>query len=324
MNDEKHILDWLKERFGVEPVRIIEALKLSPSAQGYIQGALSEILLIKYLVDKGYEVHRIKEKPAGGFDEKKVGYKGDFLVTKNGDGRYYVIECKGLKTNSEFRQGSTDENDHQKKVTKGQAFNTLKKYISINKEETYKKGFGTYLVTKDMWQRKHPGKQFPEFKWNKETPGPDNADLSKYFKTSAELRKYIDSADETLLYESAFRSKNALYKVLQTHEPSSRIDPETGIHQAAPLVSDFSIMAVDLFQRTGEHEFVFMNPDKISHSPSSPNHLYQNYIIDVLIPGIKDDLAIKHPWYKDIDDCIAKTSPKTVNYDASQIDYREA
>ena len=84
------------------------------------------------------------------------------------------------------------------------------------------------------------------------------------------------------------------------------------------------MMAVDLFQRTGKHEFVFMNPDCISHSPTSPNHLYQNYIIDVLIPGVKDELDIKHPWYRNIDDCINKTNPKKVEYDATQIDYREA
>lgn len=98
---------------------------------------------------------------------------------------------------------------------------------------------------------------------------------------------------------------------------------ETGIHQAAPLVSDFSIMAVDLFQRTGKHEFVFMNPDTISHSPTSPHHLYQNYIIDVIIPGIKDTLNICHPWYDDINNCIKCTSPKIVEYDPTQIDYRE-
>lgn len=83
------------------------------------------------------------------------------------------------------------------------------------------------------------------------------------------------------------------------------------------------MMAVDLFQRTGKHEFVFMNSDCISHSPTSPHHLYQNYVIDVLIPGVKDEVNIRHPWYKSIDECIKKTNPKKVKYDPTQIDYRE-
>lgn len=62
----KKIIDWLDEQFNANPIQIVQALKLSPSAQGYINGALSEVLLIQYLENKGYEVLRIKEKPAGG------------------------------------------------------------------------------------------------------------------------------------------------------------------------------------------------------------------------------------------------------------------
>lgn len=40
----------------------------------------------------GYEVLRIKEKPAGGFDEKKVGYKGDFLIKKKGKSEYLLAK----------------------------------------------------------------------------------------------------------------------------------------------------------------------------------------------------------------------------------------
>lgn len=324
MEEEKKIFEWMREQFNVEPVQIIEALKLSPSAQGYIHGAISEILLIQYLVSMGYEVLRIKEKPAGGFDEKKVGYKGDFLIKKKEENDYYVVECKGLKTNSEFRGAETDEDDHVKKLSKDKAYNTLKKFINIDKNSIYMKGYNKYLVAKANWESKNPGKIFPSFKWDVNTPGPDNADLTPYFENLSALKKFIEDADDSLLYETAFRDKTALYKILQTHEPSDRTDLETGIHQAAPLVSDFSMMAVDLFQRTGKHEFVFMNPDVISHSPTSPNHLYQNYIIDVIVHGVKDEVCIRHPWYNNIDECIKKTNPKKVEYDASQIDYREA
>lgn len=315
-------IEWLESQYSVDYDTIIKALKLSPSAQGYIHGAVSEILLREYLCQKGYNVERIKEKPSGGFDEKKVGYKGDFLINKQDQNDYYVVECKGLKTNSEFRSGETNEK-HEKNLTKKQAYNFLKKFINIDKQKIYEKGLATYTKTKRAWENKNPGKIFPSFCWNLEHPGPDSVDLTPYFNNFEKLKSFIDSADEYLLSEISFRNRNGLYKVLQTHKPSERIDIYTNIKQAAPLKSDFSILAVDLFLRTGKHEFVFVNPEKISHSPSSPNHLYQNYIIDILIPGVKDDLDIKYPWYLDIDNCIIESKPKKVEYDLTQIDYRE-
>ena len=313
---------WIKRKFNVDIEVLIKALKLSPSAQGYIQGAISEILLIEYLKSPNFDILRIKEKPAGGYDEKKIGYKGDFLIKQHNSSNYYVIECKGLKTNSEFRTAKTSD-DHQKYLTKKQAFNALKAYINIDKNKIYNKGYSTYLKTKNKWEKDNPDKIFPKFNWDIETPGPNNADLTPYFNNIDTLKKFIDNSDIALLSEKAFRNNEGLYKVLQTHEPSDRTDVETNIHQAAPLSSDFSMMAVDLFQRTGRHEFVFMNPDTISHSPTSPNHLYQNYIIDILIPNIKDELCITHPWYNNIIECINSTNPKTVEYDSTQIDYRD-
>ncbi len=321
MNEENE--NWIKSKFDVDLDTIIHALKLSPSAQGYIHGALSEILLIDYLRKNNYNVQRIKEKPSGGYDEKRMGYKGDFIINKNGSDKYFVVECKGLKTNSEFRIAKTSKDDHMKYLTKNQAYNTLKSFIDIDKKSIYEKGLNTYLKAKEIWENSNSGKIFPDFNWSIENPGPNNVDLNKYFSNTDNLREFIDNADMELLSEKAFRNNRGLYKILQTHEPSNRTDTETNIHQAAPLASDFSIMAVDLFQRTHEHKFVFMNPDCISHSPTSPNHLYQNYIIDIIIPSIKDELTISHPWYEDINECIEKTTPKTVEYDETQIDYRD-
>lgn len=312
---------WLANNFGADIDTIVEALKMSPSSQGYIYGALSEIFLTRYLEKNGFEVLRIKEKPAGGFDEKKVGYKGDFLIKKHGTEEYYVVECKGLKSNSEFRSAQTEDN-HIKQLSYEQAYNVLKKYIAIDKERIYNRGLASYKRVKEAWERENH-KVFPEFRWDKRWPGPDNADLSECFGSVEELHDFVFNSDSRLLSENSFRNKKGLYKILQTHEPSDRTDECTGIHQAAPLVSDFSIMAVDLYLRTGKHEFVFMNPREISHSPSSPNHLYQNYIIDIIIPGKKDDLKIKRPWYSDIEECIRLTHPVTVEYDESQLDFRQ-
>ena len=312
---------WLYEKFRADGSTILESLKQSPSAQGYIRGALSEILLERYLKEEGYNVWRIKEKPSGGYNKKKDGYKGDFLVCKEGEDKYYVVECKGLKSNAEFYTSDTGS-DYTKAVSKKKASDTLKKFFNPDKDKIYENGKKAYEKAKKVWEDKNSGKSFPEFKWSKEYPGPDSVDLSGCFDDIKQLKQFIDGCDDTLLSETAFRENKGLYRILQTHQPTSRKDKETGKKQAGPLVSDFSIMAVDLYLRTGKHEFVFMNPDKIAHSPSSPNHLYQNYIIDIIIPGIKDELVIQHPWYIDINECISKTSPRTVEYDDSQLDHR--
>lgn len=153
-----NIEDWLSIQFGVSSDVILNALKMSPSSQGYIHGALSEILLKEYLESKKFEVFRIKEKPAGGFNEKKIGYKGDFLICKNKI--YYVIECKGLKTNSEFRSAETDEVAHSKKLDKKKAFNFLKKYINIDKMEIFQKGQIAYARAENKWKNKIQTKTF--------------------------------------------------------------------------------------------------------------------------------------------------------------------
>ena len=316
-----NIEKWIHDTFGCNTDDFISLLEMSPSSQGYIHGAASELELKKYLENLGYTVWRIKEKPSGGFDEKKEGYKGDFLI-KDGD-KYYVVECKGIKTNAEFRSGDTDE-EYTKNITRKQAICFLKKYINIDKEKIYNNGYSAYCKKKTEWEKKHPGKSYPPFKWSKDTPGPDSPDLSSVFSSESEIKKYVNGLSEDKFSVQAFRERRGVYVVMQTHKPSGRTDPETNENIAAPLISDFSILAVDLFQRIGEHKFVFVNPDTISHSPQYPNHLYQNYIIDIIIPGLKDNLSIRKPWYESIKDCIEKTSPRTVTYDDSQLDHRES
>jgi len=54
-----------REFFGVDLDILIDAIKTSPNAQGYLAGAVTEILLKKILESKGYKVLRIKEKWEG-------------------------------------------------------------------------------------------------------------------------------------------------------------------------------------------------------------------------------------------------------------------
>lgn len=310
--------DYLKH-FGVDERVFFEALKSSPSAQGYIAGAISEVLLKEYLEANGFEVIRIKEKPSGGNNAKNSEARGDFYIRKNDntEDKWLVIESKGLKSNSEFRGGKLDSADKVFKFLKNRVFNNDK-----TKETIYEKGFKTYQKAKEVWERKNPGHSFPEFKWNRDFPGAECYNLDGIWENVEDLKGWAFSLEEKAFSEEAYRSVEGAITILETHQPSKRIGIKTGIDQAAPLVCDFNIMSVDLYLRTGRHEFVFMNSDEISHSPTSPEHLYQNYIIDILIKEKKKSPIIQKPWYNDIDKCISETGPTYRPIDKTQIDNR--
>jgi len=308
---------YLSDLFGVQKEEFFEALKMSPSAQGYIIGAISELLLKRSLEKQGFEVIRIVEKPSGGNKAKNKEARGDFYIRQKGVSKdeWLVLESKGLKSNSEFRGGKLDSSN--------KVYNFLKRRVfDIDKDSVFEKGHKSYLRTKEGWLKNNSGKNFPKFNWDKDNPGPETYNLSNIWSDPDKLKKWVDGLHPDKFSEKYFRNLKGAISILETHQPSTRTDETTGITHAAPLIADFNIMSVDLFLRTGKHEFVFMNAADISHSPTSPNHLYQNYIIDILIPGLKDQLIIQHPWYSNIEDCIKQTKPTSRKIDKTQIDKR--
>lgn len=268
MQDE--IQEFIEKRFGVTTNVFLQALRSSPSANGYIMGAISELLLKQYLESLGYEVLRIKEKPAGGNNAKNSEARGDFYIRKKDETKneWLVIECKGLKSNSEFRGSKLDNKDKLFRFLKPLAFPK-----PDAKQKTYDKGLKAYTKTKEDWEKKNPNKTFPPFTWVLETAGAVNANLEGIWKTEQDLKTWIDNQPDEVFAEQAYRNVEGAIAILETHQPSKRIGEITQINQAAPLVKDFNIMAVDLFLRTGRHEFAFMNSEKISHSPTSPENL---------------------------------------------------
>ena len=115
---------FIETRFGVSEEVFLQALQSSPSANGYIAGAISELLLKQYLESLDYEVLRIKEKPAGGNNAKNSDARGDFYIRKQGNRKneWFVIECKGLKSNSEFRGSKLDNKTKVFRFLKSLAF----------------------------------------------------------------------------------------------------------------------------------------------------------------------------------------------------------
>jgi hypothetical protein len=310
---------YIAATFGCDTAEFLDALDNSPNSRGYILGAISEVELRRYLEAKGYEVVRIVEKPSGGNDAKNDEARGDFYVRKRGekDDAWLVVESKGLKSNSEFRGAKFDSRRKVLRFLRALAFPP-----PDWKKRTYDTGLKKYNRSKSTWENRHPGEHFPPFRWDLPCPGPLTCDLSGLWKTQSELDLYVASLPDGAFREDAYRGCKGAVAVIETHKPSRRVAPLTKIEQAAPLVSDFSILAVDLFLRTRRHEFAFVNPTTISHSPSSPEHLYQNYTIDVLVPGLKKRPRFAPPWFADFDDCVAKTKPGYRKMDKTQVDHR--
>ena len=312
---EKFIFD----HFGVSEELFLESLISNPSADGYIIGAVSETLLKHYLESNNFETVRIKEKPSGGNDAKNEEARGDFYIRKRGStyDEWLVIESKGLKSNSEFRGSRFDSPEKLIKYLKKLLFDP-----SRDNESIYQKGYAQYSKAKTEWEKKHPHKSFPPFKWTRDHPGPLSVNLDGIWKDLDDLTHWAKSLDKKAFSEKAYRNSEGAITVLETHKPSKRIGKLTGINQAAPLVNDFNILCVDLFLRVRKHLFVFANAEDLSHSPTSPEHLYQNYTIDILVPGRKNSPIINPPWFLDITDCINHAPIKYRKLDPSQIDNR--
>ncbi|RPI16397.1 MAG: hypothetical protein EHM58_12070 [Ignavibacteriae bacterium] len=310
---------YINEKFGIKEQVFLKVLKMSPGAEGYLLGSIGELLFKEYAESLGYDVFRIKEKPEGGNNAKSDDARGDFYIRKKDTEKdeWLVIECKGVKSNSEKRCGL---------IKIDNCINVLVKH-SIERdqhiESIYKSGINAYKDTKKKWQKKNRGKTFPDFNWNKNSPGAGIPDLNSLWKDKEEIKKWIESFSAGAFTEEAFWNLKAPVRLLQTHMPSTRVDLQTKIKSTGPLKTEFNILCVDLFLKTGNHEFVFANSTKLNHQKKSPNHLQQNYTIDILVElnNFKRNTLLD-PWFDNLDDCISKTNPQPRKLDKSQLDSR--
>jgi hypothetical protein len=310
--------EYIKSKFGIDEKRFLEVLQKSPGAEGYILGNLGEELFKEYANSIGYEALRIKEKPEGGNNAKSEDARGDFYIRKKGSthDEWLVVECKGVKSNSEKRSG----------LTKPSSCLTMLIKHSIDRakhvESIHKSGKLAYEKAKDDWENVHK-RSFPKFNWSKTNPGAGVPDLTGLWKNKNEIQKWLETFKASDFDEKSYWDLTAPMRLLQTHMPSTRIDAETKIKSTGPLVSEFNILCVDLFLKTGKHEFVFVNSTELNHQGKSPNHLQQNYTIDILTAkdGYKRHKLLK-PWYDDLALRIEETKPKYRKLDKSQLDGR--
>lgn len=319
-------IKWIKNKFGVSFSLFFKVLKQNKSADGYILGGIGEELFYKYAQKNKFDIYRIKEKPAGGNSAKSDEARGDFYIKPKeiSNDEWYVVECKSLKSNSEDRTVTGKDQDPETRRKKIIQF--LESY-STNREMTVLTHLRGYLKKYYSKKRKFVATiKYPKYTLNRNSPGAGIPDLSKLWKTKKEIEEWYDQFDEEEFSDEYFRKGEAPIKLLQTHMPSSRKDPATGIESTGPLRNEFSILCLDLFIKTGEHQLIFANSETLTTQSGSPNHLQQNYNIDILVKKKKKDkytsLKIEYPWFTNLRECIDKTSPRPRKLDLSQIDTR--
>jgi hypothetical protein len=243
--------------FGVEEEIVVEAILDSPNARGYIIGSISELLLRNALIAQGFKVLRIKEKWEG----PKI-HHGDFYISID-EKNWFVIESKGLKSNSEKWARSGEVNFYNKLVEK-----------------------------KSMT---------PEKIWFDLLP-----------------------RDQKLILQN--EKEQSSIRLCQTHMPSGKRtneNREDGRTQASPRFDEFHLLAVDMYTKTGKHDFVFAVSDELARSKKDNNHLLQNYFITLVMPSTLSPLIpFASPWTSDLSSLFSRLK-KPINVNEMQVDQRK-
>lgn len=110
-------------------------------------------------------------------------------------------------------------------------------------------------------------------------------------------------------------------KVIDTHFVSGR-GGKAGRAIATPRKDEFHVMALDLFLRTGRHEYIFARATDLEPATQDQAHLKQNYLIDILVPGVPGEVLLPPPWSRDFDE-IFRGLKKPVQESDRQVDDRQ-
>ncbi|MDM8555337.1 hypothetical protein QUF75_11450 [Desulfococcaceae bacterium HSG7] len=267
----------------------LEALKLSPNAQGYVSGSITELLLKKHLESLGYTIERIREKWAG---RKHPNHHGDFYF-KDKNGNWFVLESKGVKSNSE-------------KWHKLYNYDKLKKFLFSHHEKINWIDKNKEIELQiDNWIKNN----LPEFLKKYSETLYDYEEIIKYkspkrdtpkSKAIANLRKYSREQIDNMINT---RLKYLMHKikVLETHFVSGA-GGLSGRTQATPRKNEFNIISIDIFLRFTKHKFLFANPQNLESSGADVNHLQQNYIMGFVFN--EDELCLSDEWHNDFNEVL--------------------
>ncbi|HDR91402.1 MAG TPA: hypothetical protein ENN75_04035, partial [candidate division Zixibacteria bacterium] len=245
----------------------LEALRHSPNAQGYVSGSITELLLKKKLEEEyGFEVKRIREKWEG---RKQSRHHGDFYFRKPDSDLWYVIESKGVKSNSE-------------KWHKLYNFDNLKNFLIIHarkipwldRRRSDEQQVADWIYANLPMFRDEYSSNLYEYEEVQKYKSKRETDKTRAI---AALRSYTRDQINAML-EERLNYVMSKVKVLETHFVAGRSGSGDRT-QATPRKDDFNIIAIDIVLRYPEHKFLFANPQNLESSGDDSNHLKQNYIM---------------------------------------------
>ncbi len=289
MNIVKRLENFITKVFKTTLEVFLEALKLSPNAQGYVSGSITELLLKRYLESLEFVVERIREKWGG---RKHPNHHGDFYL-KDKNGNWFVLESKGVKSNSEkwHKLYNYDK-------LKSFLFTHKDKINWINKSEKAEQQI-------DKWIKDN----IPKFLGEYNDTLYDYEEIIKYKSPQRETKKSkaIDKLQDYSREEIAGMINDRLeylmnkVKVLETHFVSGA-GGLSGWTQATHRKDEFNLISIDIFLRFTEHKFLFANPQNLESSGADVNHLQQNYIMGFVLNN--NELCLSDEWSDNFDEVL--------------------
>lgn len=298
----EELRNYIFEKFKIDEATFLESLKLSPNSQGYVIGAITELLLKRHLENLGFEVKRIKEKWEG---DKHPNHKGDLYFKKIDTENWFVLESKGVKSNTED-------------------WNSLYNYDSL-------KNFLINYSNIISWIDNDADIEIQVVQWISENLPEfiENGIYSTRLYGYNEIRNYTIpvrntpkkaiiatlqgySRDEiNTLIEERVNYVQTKIKVLDTHLVSG-MSNNNGREQHTPRKDEFNILSVNIALRFNEHRFYFINPQNLDSSASNENHLQQNYVMGFVFSQEDGNLQLdlSDEWNDNFD-----TVYETLNHD---------
>ena len=311
MNIFKRLEQFVAKTFKTTIEIFFEALKMSPNAQGYVSGSVTELLLKNKLEVEGFEVKRIKEKWEG---RKHPNHYGDFYFRRPNE-FWFVLESKGVKSNSE-------------KWHKLYNYNNLRNFLYTHRDKI------DWIISTEPaepqiinWLKV----ELPEL--NEKTPDLyEYEEVQKYQLRNRETAKskaiaLLKSFSREEIQDKIHKRLNYVMskvRVLETHFVSG-VSTSNERTQATPRKDEFNLISIDIFLRYSEHKFLFANPKQLASSGDDENHLQQNYIMGFIFPKANGELEISlsEEWTKDFKDAFNSLSrEEAINEADMQIDNR--
>lgn len=290
------------------------ALKLSPNAQGYVGGSITELLLKKKLEEEyGFEVKRIREKWEG---RKHPNHHGDFYIKRSDS--WYVMESKGIKSNSE---------DWHRLYNRDNLKNFLithaNKIAWVNRETSIEPQIVDWINTNlPKFQGEYAENLYKFEEVQKYMKSPPKQETSK--AKAMKPLQYFSREQISDMIDQRLEYVMSKVKVLETHfvAGTSGLSERT---QATHRKDEFNAISVDIFLRYPEHKYFFANPKHLESSGDDPNHLQQNYIMGFVFTDDKANLAlsVSEEWYENFNEVYETLGPDdSIKEEDMQIDNR--